>query len=94
MVQYINLQTALCPKCKEQGIIKRCSSEHLDNFHQLTIDSVNTFFSYLQKHSKKITTDDYGNKITKPKNRKEMTELFKKIFEPNYDRLKKFFCIY
>jgi len=28
-VKYINLQFALCPKCKELGIIKRCSWDHL-----------------------------------------------------------------
>ena len=92
MVKYINLQTALCPKCKEQGIVKRCSSVHLDTSHHLKIDSVDFIFNYLQEHSKKVIVDESNRKVTKPKNRKEMIETFSEIFDPNYNKIKNFFC--
>jgi len=33
MRKYINLQTALWPKCKRQGIITTCTRGNLDSFH-------------------------------------------------------------
>ena len=31
------MQTALCPHCKENGIVTRCSKDHLEKHHRLSI---------------------------------------------------------
>ena len=42
VIKRTNLQTALCTKYEEQGIIERCTRDRLDSSHQTKIDSVNT----------------------------------------------------
>lgn len=39
MIKFINIQTCLCPHCQKKGINTRCSRKHLDNFHQVSIES-------------------------------------------------------
>ena len=40
MVKYVNIQTILCPRCKEIGIISRCTRAHLGASHNVEIESV------------------------------------------------------
>ena len=65
MIKYINLQTALCPKCKEQGIIARSTKDHLDSFHHIKIDSVNNIIEHLTKNSKKEAINEWNQKVSK-----------------------------
>ena len=91
MVKYINLQSALCPKCKELGITKRCSQDHLDIFHQIKINSIDEISDHLKENSKKKVVNEWGKKVSKCKNRQEMIQVFHEIFEPNYNKIKRFF---
>ena len=86
-----NLQSALCPKCKELGITKRCSRDHLDIFHQIKIDSINEISDHLKKNSPKKVINEWDKKVSKCKNRHEMIQHFNEIFEPNYNKMKRFF---
>ena len=92
MIKFINLQCAICPTCKDQGITKRCSQEHLDTFHQVKIDSVDIIYDHLIKNSMKEVVNSKNKKVKKPKNRKEMIQTFHEIFDPNYYKIKSFFC--
>ena len=65
MIKYINLQSALCPKCKELGITKRCSRDHLDILHQIKIDSIDEISDHLNKNSKKKVVNEWGKKSFK-----------------------------
>jgi len=38
MVKYINMQTCLCPECNRNGIIVRCSKDHLETNHEVIIE--------------------------------------------------------
>lgn len=40
MVKYINMQTALCPKCKQNGRLVACSRDHLEYSHDILIDTI------------------------------------------------------
>ena len=91
MIKYINLQSALCPKCKELGITKRCSRDHLDIFHQIKINSIDEISDHLNKNSQKKVVNEWGKKVSRCKNRQEMIQAFKEIFEPNYNKIKRFF---
>jgi len=92
MIKYINLQTALCPKCKEQGIIARCTRDHLDSLHHIKISSVNMIVEHLTKNSKKEVINERNQKVSKCKNRNEMIQIFNQILDPNYNKIKQFFC--
>lgn len=91
MVKYINMQTALCPKCKERDLTIRCSRDHLEKHHHIKIDSVNNIASHIKRNSQKEVLSDKNKKKKKNKNREEMIQTFKEYFDPNYKKLKMFF---
>jgi len=54
MIKYINIQTALCPKCKEQNLLRRCTQDHLETNHRIKIDSVSQILKHLNsKHEER-----------------------------------------
>ena len=53
MIKYINMQTALCPKCKSNNIMTRCSKEHLENYHEFRIADVYEIINKVKDVSKK-----------------------------------------
>ena len=40
MIKYINMQTGICPRCKELNITRRCSKSHLEKYHNIKIGTV------------------------------------------------------
>ena len=49
MIKYINIQTALCPKCKQEGIKTRCSRNHLKYSHKIEVKSIVAIMNKLVK---------------------------------------------
>jgi len=45
-----------------------------------------------QKTPKKGMRNKWNQNVSKYKNRTEMTQVFNEIFDPNYKRIKQFFC--
>ena len=93
MIKYINIQTALCPKCKEINILKRCTSDHLSTTHNIKTDSIYTIIDYLKNHSRKMVINERNQKVSQYKNRKEMIQLSEEILEHNYKKIKLFFSM-
>jgi len=40
MIKYINMQIALCARCKSNNVIVRCNKDHLEAKHGIVVDSV------------------------------------------------------
>ena len=93
MIKYINLQTAICPKCKETNPKQICTREHLETVHHVKIDSVESILDQLNQTSKKEVINKKDQKVKKCKNRNEMIQNFKDILDPNYKKIKQFFCL-
>ena len=91
MIKYINLQTALCPKCKELGINQRCTKDHLELTHHVQIESVDTIYNHLKNNSAKKILNEKNQIISKHKDREEMIQIFKEILDPNSKKIKQFF---
>ena len=79
MTKYINMQTILCPICKEREIITRCSIAHLASGHKIHIDSI----SQIIDKSKEIRKQN--NKL----NRTERHEIMEKLISINIEKIKK-----
>ena len=93
MIKYINLQTAICPKCKEINPTQICSGEHLETDHAIKIDSVDCIIDQLNQTSQKEVINKKNKKVKKYKTRDEMIQNFKDILDPNYRRIKQFFLL-
>src|SRR5688572_22845061 len=54
MIKYINMQTNLCPCCKANNIIIRCSQEHLENHHNYKIATVHEIIEQVMALTKEL----------------------------------------
>lgn len=62
MIKYINMQTALCPKCKCNNITARCSREHLKKCHEFRIDDAHEIIDQMKEASKEnLKTNKQNN---------------------------------
>jgi len=94
MIKYINMQTALCPVCKNNindssiPFKARCSLSHLEKVHNLHLEPVGVIakkvllLTELQKHKKKKDT----GKMT----RSQIVKYAETLIEPNLNRLRAF----
>ncbi len=46
------MQTVLCPMCKKQGLMTRCSAEHLESKHSIKINAVRIVIEKVVKLTK------------------------------------------
>ena len=76
---------------KNQVSQKDVLRDHLDIFHQIKINSIDEISDHLKKNSKKKIINEWDKKVSKCKNRQEMIQVFNEIFEPNYNKIKRFF---
>ncbi|MBC7088764.1 MAG: hypothetical protein H5T96_09920, partial [Tissierellales bacterium] len=92
MIKYINIQTALCPKCKANEIKARCSVSHLERKHNIQADSIEkittTIMKLTDKEAKKKREDK--TKLTRSFIVKRAEELIK----PNLEKLKNFLNVH
>jgi len=88
MVKYINMQTSLCPNCKE---IHRCSKDHLKNAHSIEIKDIYEFSESIQEFLKmnKINKKQKQNKPAKLK-RNEILNYVNNLIQPDVETLQVF----
>lgn len=67
VVQYINMQTSLCPTCKSKNIRSQCNDKHLRKTHQIAIIN----FEELRQHSIEIEEQQKSIKKVRIKNKNQ-----------------------
>ena len=89
-IRYINMQTCLCPSCKVKGVIARCTKEHLQNNHQIDIDTIYTLVEQVQNLKNDLTTTTKKGEAKGKIERRSLLEHAEKIFQPNIEKIKGF----
>ena len=54
LVKYINMQTCICPSCKKGGRITRCSIQHLEKEHKISIPTTDNLIDIIQKEQEVV----------------------------------------
>ena len=93
MIKYINMQTCLCPVCKDQNIVARCSKEHLESTHNYTIASVHEIALKVLDLTKKQKNKQTRKNKTTLMLRENIVEYADKLIQPNLEKLKCFLDI-
>ena len=90
MIKYINMQTALCARCKADKVITRCNKEHLERIHGYRIDSIHEVVekvSSFVKDDRKKKRKQKDVKIPYLK-RKEIMEFADSLIQTNMRKIK------
>lgn len=88
MIKYINMQTTLCPKCKMNNMITRCSKEHLEKTHDFKI--IDEYEIINQIRILKGNNRRESQNSHKMFKRKERIELAESVIRSNIEKLKQF----
>jgi hypothetical protein len=88
LIKFINIQTALCPKCKEKGFTTRCTRSHLAKVHHIKVESIETIVDTILELTEEQTRKkrDDETKLS----RENLVKKANEIIQPNLHKLKNF----
>jgi len=89
MIKYINMQTSLCPLCKECEAMKQCTAEHLAKVHNITIKTTQELIQDLEEMFQKIESQKKSGHENKSK-REIMLESAERYIQTSSEKLKQF----
>ena len=90
LIKYINMQTSLCPTCKDKKIVARCSKEHLESIHNYEITDVYEITRKVTDLTEKQKNKDEKKGRESQLSRKRIVEYAEKLIQPNVQKLKQF----
>lgn len=89
MVKYLNMQTCLCPDCKRNGTINRCSVNHMMEKHNIKLDTIHEIVEDSKNEEEDLSIEEGKERPS----RNKVLNLNEKLIEKNVLKMNRFLSI-